>query len=56
LNIIPYNEIGSEYNRPSDDKIQNFIDNLSDAPFTMTTRWSKGSHINAGCGQLVVSE
>jgi len=55
LNIIPYNEIGGKFKRPSDDKIQNFLSNFDNAPFTITTRWSKGADINAGCGQLVVS-
>lgn len=55
LNVIPYNEIGGEFNRPSDKKIQKFISNLSNTPFTVTTRWSKGADINAGCGQLVVN-
>ena len=55
LNIIPYNEIGGKFRRPSDKNIQNFLDNFSKAPFTVTTRWSKGADINAGCGQLVVT-
>ena len=55
LNVIPYNEIGGKFNRPDDKKIQEFLDNLSNAPFTVTTRWSKGADINAGCGQLVIS-
>ena len=55
LNIIPYNEIGGKFNRPNDEKIQEFLGNLLNAPFTVTTRWSKGADINAGCGQLVVT-
>jgi len=55
LNIIPYNEIGGKFRRPSDEKIRKFIDNLVNAPFTVTTRWSKGADINAGCGQLLVT-
>lgn len=55
LNIIPYNEIGGKFNRPSDEKIQDFLGNFINAPFTVTTRWSKGADINAGCGQLVVN-
>ncbi len=54
LNVIPYNEIGGKFVRPSDDKIREFLGNLLNAPFTVTTRWSKGADINAGCGQLVV--
>ncbi len=55
LNVIPYNEIGGKLNRPSDEKIQDFLGNFLDVPFTVTTRWSKGADINAGCGQLVVN-
>lgn len=55
LNVIPYNEIGGKFNRPNDEKIQEFLGNLLNAPFTVTTRWSKGADINAGCGQLVVT-
>jgi len=55
LNIIPYNEIGGKFKRPSDEKINDFLSNFSNVPFTVTTRWSKGADINAGCGQLVIS-
>ena len=55
LNVIPYNEIGGKFNRPNDEKIREFLGNLLNAPFTVTTRWSKGADINAGCGQLVVT-
>ena len=54
LNVIPYNEIGGKFKRPNDDRINGFLNNFKDVPFTVTTRWSKGSDINAGCGQLVV--
>jgi 23S rRNA (adenine2503-C2)-methyltransferase len=55
LNVIPYNEIGGKFKRPSDEKIREFLSIFSNAPFTVTTRWSKGADINAGCGQLVVT-
>ena len=55
LNVIPYNEIGGKFRRPGDEKIREFFSNFSNAPFTVTTRWSKGADINAGCGQLVVT-
>ena len=32
-----------------------FIDELKMAPFTVTVRWSNGTEIDAGCGQLVVN-
>ena len=31
-----------------------FIGALKNAPFTVTVRWSKGTKIDAGCGQLAV--
>ena len=54
LNLIPYNEIGGRYSRPSNKKIDIFINALKNAPFTVTVRWSKGTKIDAGCGQLAV--
>jgi len=56
LNVIPYNEIGGKFNRPTDERINDFMDALKDVPFTVTIRWSKGADINAGCGQLVVRQ
>ena len=55
LNIIPYNEIGDVYNRPSDETIEAFMIPLKQASFPVTVRWSKGTDIDAGCGQLVTN-
>ena len=54
LNIIPFNEIGNIYNRPSIDKIERFLNILYEQQkgFSVLVRWSKGTKINAGCGQL----
>ena len=54
LNVIPYNETDGAYKRPGNNAINAFLQNFKDVPFTVTTRWSKGSDINAGCGQLAV--
>ncbi len=54
VNVIPYNEIGGSYSRPSENTINAFLDSLKHAPFTVTVRWSKGTEIDAGCGQLAV--
>lgn len=54
LNVIPYNETDGKYKRPGKEKIDSFLYHFKDVPFTVTTRWSKGSDINAGCGQLAV--
>jgi len=58
LNIIPFNEIGSEYKRPSNDTIENFVKALHQVQqgFRILVRWSKGTDINAGCGQLATNE
>ena len=57
LNIIPFNEIGNIYNRPNIDKIEKFLDMLykQQKGFTVLVRWSKGTKINAGCGQLATN-
>ena len=56
VNVIPYNEIGGDYNRPEESVIHTFLKTLKNAPFTVTVRWSKGIDIDAGCGQLAVKE
>jgi len=58
LNIIPFNEIGSEYKRPSNNTIENFVETLHQVQqgFRILVRWSKGTDINAGCGQLATNE
>ncbi len=52
LNVIPYNDIGGDYERPESSRIDAFLSELEQAPFTVTVRWSKGTDIHAGCGQL----
>lgn len=52
VNIIPYNEIGGKFSRPGEERIRAFLAELDSAPFTVTVRWSRGTEIAAGCGQL----
>ena len=58
LNIIPFNETDGKYKRPSDNRIEAFIQKLiqnqKKIGFRVLVRWSKGQDINAGCGQLAV--
>ncbi len=54
LNVIPYNEIDSEFERPDQNQIQTFMNKLRLARFPVTIRWSKGIDIDAGCGQLAI--
>ena len=56
LNVIPYNETDGEFQRPDQSKIRSFMSKLRSAPFPVTIRWSKGTDIDAGCGQLAVSD
>ena len=56
VNVIPYNEIGGEFSRPDQKTIREFLNTLKHAPFTVTVRWSKGTDIDAGCGQLAVKD
>ena len=58
INIIPYNETGGQYKRPSIDTINTFVDILSSQNndnFQIMVRWSNGLDIDAGCGQLAIS-
>jgi 23S rRNA (adenine2503-C2)-methyltransferase len=53
INLIPFNEFpGSQYKRPSEQKIMWFLDQMIKRGFTCTIRTTKGSDILAACGQL----
>ena len=56
LNVIPYNEIDGDYKRPDIENIESFLSSLDAAQFMVTVRWSNGTDINAGCGQLAVKD
>ena len=56
LNIIPYNVTDGIFKRPEDAHIKEFMKRLNHAPFPVTIRWSKGTGIDAGCGQLATTE
>jgi 23S rRNA (adenine2503-C2)-methyltransferase len=53
LNLIPFNAIDGEFQRPSFQAIEDFYGRLKNSPFPVTVRWSKGDDIDAACGQLV---
>jgi len=54
INLIPFNPFpGSNYRRPSQDKIDLFRKILLDAGFITITRKTRGDDIDAACGQLV---
>jgi 23S rRNA (adenine2503-C2)-methyltransferase len=53
INVIPWNPIDDEdYERPNESTIRSFVDTVVDAQMTVTVRYSKGTEITAGCGQL----
>ena len=53
INLIPFNEFpGSDYKRPTDKVISDFLQILLDNGFTAIIRKSKGQDISAACGQL----
>ena len=58
LNLIPYNEINGNYQRPDEDTIQKFSEILHRYrdEYRVLVRWSKGQDIEAGCGQLAGQE
>lgn len=53
INLIPFNEFpGSQYKRPTEEKIFWFMDQMIKKGFTCTVRATKGKDILAACGQL----
>ncbi|MDD4318224.1 MAG: 23S rRNA (adenine(2503)-C(2))-methyltransferase RlmN [Victivallaceae bacterium] len=52
INLIPYNDTGSEFKRPTPDKIRRFQQILESCHANVTLRVEKGSDANAACGQL----
>jgi 23S rRNA (adenine2503-C2)-methyltransferase len=56
VNLIPYNPISeADYQRPNQQRIENFTDVLQKAKIAVTVRYSRGLEANAACGQLRAS-
>jgi len=56
VNLIPYNPIQEvDYQRPSPQDIQNFVDALSQRHIAVSVRYSRGLEADAACGQLRAS-
>jgi 23S rRNA (adenine2503-C2)-methyltransferase len=54
INLIPFNPFPhSGYERPSNNAIRRFQDQLHQAGFNVTVRTTRGEDIDAACGQLV---
>lgn len=52
INLIPYNEVGQDSKRPTTGRIEQFCSHFKDYPAVVSVRWSKGTDIDAACGQL----
>lgn len=53
INLIPFNEYpGSDYKKPSKERILWFMSELNNRGYTCTVRQTKGDDILAACGQL----
>ena len=53
INLIPYNEnAGLKFKTPNRETLEHWQDWLLASGIETTIRWSRGSDINAACGQL----
>ena len=52
VNLIPINPTAGDFNRPTQDNVNEFERILSDAGVNCTVRVEKGTEISAACGQL----
>jgi 23S rRNA (adenine2503-C2)-methyltransferase len=52
VNLIPYNPAATRFKRPDDAAVSRFAEWLAPMPAPVSVRWSKGSDIDAACGQL----
>ncbi|MBD2493890.1 23S rRNA (adenine(2503)-C(2))-methyltransferase RlmN [Nostoc sp. FACHB-280] len=57
VNLIPYNPIQEvDYQRPSRDRIQAFVNVLQQQKIAVSVRYSRGLEADAACGQLRMSK
>ncbi len=57
VNLIPYNPINEvDYQRPSTERINAFMNTLKERKIAVTIRYSKGLDADAACGQLRASK
>lgn len=56
INLIPFNPFqGTAFTRPSESVVETWRSELVSRGFTATVRWSKGTDIQGGCGQLAAT-
>jgi 23S rRNA (adenine2503-C2)-methyltransferase len=57
VNLIPLNEVpGSRFTRSEDADMDEFVRRLVERGISTTVRDTRGSDIDAACGQLAASE
>jgi 23S rRNA (adenine2503-C2)-methyltransferase len=56
INLIPYNNIQNPGQVPDNAAVNQFFSYFKDFPAIVSVRWSKGTDIQAACGQLVVRD
>ncbi|OAB58803.1 23S rRNA (adenine(2503)-C2)-methyltransferase [Phormidium willei BDU 130791] len=57
VNLIPYNPISEvDYQRPSPQQVNDFVQALKDRHIAVSVRYSKGLEVDAACGQLRASQ
>ncbi len=57
INLIPLNEVpGSQFTRSFDEDMDEFVRRLEAKGLSTTIRDTRGSEIDAACGQLAASE
>lgn len=57
MNLIPFNPFpGTKWQRPSDEKVQKFLEVIESYKIPVTIRTTKGDQILAACGQLKSSD
>ncbi|MFC1746726.1 23S rRNA (adenine(2503)-C(2))-methyltransferase RlmN [Candidatus Neomarinimicrobiota bacterium] len=56
VNVIPCNTMDGAYHRPDQPTTDAFVNTLRRASFPVTVRWSNGTDIDAGCGQLAAKQ
>ncbi|HZG99636.1 MAG TPA: 23S rRNA (adenine(2503)-C(2))-methyltransferase RlmN, partial [Flavisolibacter sp.] len=57
VNIIEYNPIEfAKFEKPSEERVQHFMDTLAKAKVNAHLRRSRGKDIDAACGQLANKE
>lgn len=57
VNLIPYNPISeADYQRPDKQRVQDFVDILTEKQVAFSVRYSRGLAANAACGQLRASQ